>query len=122
MPIRRDAWRLASRAASSTGATRGRTFPKSWGNRTRVTDHLADWERFRYKIALPAPALYGQFNNLDDAEVVLAGLLEMGFDEVYEVAAAAELVSDATRLLLSQGGLERPVIRSGSPAAPAPPG
>ena len=81
-----------------------------------VTDHLADWDRFRYKIALPAPALYGQFNNLDDAEVVLAGLLEMGFDEVYEVAAAAELVSDATRLLLSQGGLERPVISSACPA------
>ena len=81
-----------------------------------VTDHLADWERFRYKIALPAPALYGQFNNLDDAEVVLAGLLEMGFDEVYEVAAAAELISDATRLLLSQGALERPVISSACPA------
>ncbi len=81
-----------------------------------VTDHLADWERFRYKIALPAPALYGQFNNLDDAEVVLAGLLEMGFDEVYEVAAAAELVSDATRILLSRGLLERPVISSACPA------
>lgn len=81
-----------------------------------VTDHLAERERFRYTIALPAPALYGQFNNLDDAEVVLAGLLEMGFDEVYEVAAAAELVSDATRLLLSQGALERPVISSACPA------
>ncbi len=81
-----------------------------------VTDHLAEMERYRYTIALPAPALYGQFNNLDDAEVVLAGLLEMGFDEVYEVAAAAELVSDATRLLLSQGGLERPVISSACPA------
>ena len=81
-----------------------------------VTDHLQEWDRFRFKIALPAPALYGQFNNLDDAEVVLAGLLEMGFDQVYEVAAAAELVSDATRLLLSQGALERPVISSACPA------
>lgn len=81
-----------------------------------VTDHLGDWDRFQYKIALPAPALYGQFNNLDDAEVVLEGLLAMGFDEVYEVAAAAELVSDATRLMLSQGALERPVISSACPA------
>ncbi len=81
-----------------------------------VTDHLAERERFRYTIALPAPALYGQFNNLDDAEVVLAGLLEMGFDEVYEVAAAAELISDATRILLSRGLLERPVISSACPA------
>ena len=77
---------------------------------------MQEWDRFRFKIALPAPALYGQFNNLDDAEVVLAGLLEMGFDEVYEVATAAELVSDATRLLLSQGALERPVISSACPA------
>lgn len=81
-----------------------------------VTDHLAQRERFRYTIALPAPALYGQFNNLDDAEVVLEGLKVMGFDEVYEVAAAAELISDATRLLLSQGALERPVISSACPA------
>ena len=81
-----------------------------------VTDHLAEMERYRYTIALPAPALYGQFNNLDDAEVVLAGLLEMGFDEVHEVAAAAELISDATRILLSRGLLERPVISSACPA------
>ena len=81
-----------------------------------VTDHLAQMEGFRYTIALPAPALYGQFTNLDDAEIVLQGLLKMGFDEVYEVAAAAELISDATRLLFSQGALERPVISSACPA------
>ena len=31
--------------------------------------------------------------------MVLAALLDMGFDDVYEVAKAAELVSDATRRL-----------------------
>lgn len=81
-----------------------------------VTDHLAQMKDFRYTIALPAPALYGQFTNLDDAEVVLQGLLKMGFDEVYEVAAAAEFISDATRLLFSKGALERPVISSACPA------
>ena len=81
-----------------------------------VTDRLAGMERFRWKIALPAPALYGQFNNLDDVDLVLGGLIAMGFDQVFEVAAAAELVSDATRLLLSQGLLERPVISSACPA------
>ena len=81
-----------------------------------VTDRLAQMERFRWKIALPAPSLYGQFNNLDDVETVLGGLMALGFDQVFEVAAAAELVSDATRLLLSQGLLERPVISSACPA------
>ncbi len=81
-----------------------------------VTDPLSGWDRFRWKIALPAPALYGQFNNLDDVDIVLGGLVSMGFDQVFEVAAAAELVSDATRLMLSQGLLERPVISSACPA------
>ena len=41
---------------------------------------------FKYKIALPAPSLYGQFNNLTDVNYVLNGLLALGFDEVFEVA------------------------------------
>lgn len=81
-----------------------------------ITDSLSQRERFAYTIALPAPSLYGQFNNMDDIDRILAGLLKMGFDEVYEVAAAAELVSDATRKLMSQGNLPRPVISSACPA------
>ena len=34
-----------------------------------------------------------QFNNLDDQDVVLEGLLGLGFDSVFEVARAAEPVS-----------------------------
>ena len=54
---------------------------------------------YKYKIALPAPALYGQFNNLDDVDYVLTALKEIGFDDVFEVSKGAELVSDATRKL-----------------------
>ena len=53
--------------------------------------------QFSYAIALPAPSLYGQFNHLDSIDPVLNGLIAMGFDEVFEVSRAAELVSDATR-------------------------
>ncbi|MEG1687326.1 MAG: [Fe-Fe] hydrogenase large subunit C-terminal domain-containing protein, partial [Angelakisella sp.] len=81
-----------------------------------ITDPLALWEQYDLKIALPAPSLYGQFNNMDDIDRIIAGLLKMGFDEVYEVAAAAELVSDCTRKLMSQGALPRPVISSACPA------
>ena len=35
-------------------------------------DHLSMLEKFTYKIALPAPSLYGQFNNLDDQDYVLS--------------------------------------------------
>ena len=54
---------------------------------------------YKYKIALPAPALYGQFNNLDIIDIVLTGLKRVGFDEVFEVSRGAEMVSDATRRL-----------------------
>ena len=81
-----------------------------------VFDHLDVWNGFRYKVALPAPALYGQFNNLNDIDVVLGALLRLGFDDVYEVAKAAEIVSDMTRHIMAQGKLARPVISSACPA------
>lgn len=71
--------------------------------------------RFKWKIALPAPSLYGQFDNLEDIDYVLQGLLDFGFDDVYEVARAAELVSGYTRRYIKQPGIERPVISSACP-------
>ena len=79
-------------------------------------DHLSGLEGWKYKIAIPAPALFGQFNNLDDIDIVLTGLKQMGFDDVYEVSRGAELVSDATRKLMADGRLPKPVISSACPA------
>ncbi|MEG0762249.1 MAG: [Fe-Fe] hydrogenase large subunit C-terminal domain-containing protein [Oscillospiraceae bacterium] len=79
-------------------------------------DTMAVLNEYKYNIALPAPSLYGQFNNLDDRDVVLSALLDIGFDSVYEVAKAAELISDATRRLLETHNIERPVISSACPA------
>ena len=75
---------------------------------------LADYSHFKHLVALPAPSLYAQFNNLHDTETVLAGLLDIGFDSFYEVARAAELVSDATRKLIDK--IPKPVISSACPA------
>lgn len=79
-------------------------------------DSLAMLENFKYTVALPAPALYGQFRNLDDIDVVLNGITELGFDEVFEVARGAEIVSAATRQLIADGNLKKPVISSACPA------
>ena len=81
-----------------------------------TSDPLSIIENKKYKIAIPAPALFGQFNNLDDIDVVLTGLKEMGFDHVFEVSRGAELVSEATRRLMAEGKLQRPVISSACPA------
>lgn len=71
---------------------------------------------YKYTVALPAPALFGQFDGLDDVDYVLNGLLQIGFNDVYEVAQAAELVSGYTRLYLSNEMAVKPVISSACPA------
>ena len=80
-----------------------------------VCSKLEAMERFKYKIALPAPTLYGQFDNLDDVDYVLDGLTKLGFDDVFEVSKAAELVSAYTRLYLKTDGIKKPVISSACP-------
>ncbi len=79
-------------------------------------DSLSMLQNYQYTVALPAPALYGQFRNLDDIDVILTGLTELGFDEVFEVARGAEVVSAATRQMLQNGTLKKPVISSACPA------
>ena len=71
---------------------------------------------YKYRVALPAPTLYGQFNNLDDVDYVLTALKSMGFDDAFEVSRGAELVSSATRILMESGKLKKPVISSACPA------
>lgn len=72
-------------------------------------------KRFKWKIALPAPSLYGQFDNLEDVDLVLDGLLKIGFDDVFEVSAAAELVSAYTRIYLKGNDVKKPAISSACP-------
>jgi len=76
---------------------------------------LSDMDGFKWKIALPAPTLYGQFDNLDDIDYVLDGLIKLGFDDVYEVSKAAELVSAYTRQYLKLDGVAKPAISSACP-------
>ena len=81
-----------------------------------VSDDMDLLQKFTYKIALPPPSLYGQFNNLEEQDIVLNALLKIGFDSVFEVGKAAELVSDATRRILQTGNVNTPVISSACPA------
>ncbi len=75
---------------------------------------LDDYKHFKHLVALPAPSLYAQFNNLSDPQPVLAGLLDIGFDSFFEVAKAAEFVTNASRLLINN--MPKPVISSACPA------
>lgn len=71
--------------------------------------------KYKWKVALPAPTLYGQFEELEDIDYVLQGLIDIGFDDVVEVAQAAELVSAYTRLYLKNESVIKPVISSACP-------
>ncbi|MDR3121209.1 MAG: 4Fe-4S dicluster domain-containing protein [Clostridiales bacterium] len=82
-----------------------------------IYDPLSTLDKYKYKVALPAPALYGQFNYLDNIDIVLNALLSFGFDDVFEVAKAAEIVSDRTRTIMEEDkALPHPLISSACPA------
>jgi len=79
---------------------------------TQSMDRLQD---FKYKVALPAPSLYAQFKNQENANVILTALKMSGFDEVFEVSRTAEMVTDYTKKLIEEGKLKKPIISSACP-------
>ena len=78
-------------------------------------DSFGEIEKYKYKIALPAPTLFAQFENLDDIDYVLQGLLDIGFDDVFEVSKGAEFVSEYTKIYLETQGIRKPVISTACP-------
>ena len=50
-------------------------------------------QKYKYTVALPDQALFGQFTKVRDPNVVLTALLQLGFDDVCEPAASAELIA-----------------------------
>lgn len=80
------------------------------------TDSFDMLSQFKYTVAMPAPAFYGQFKDNKDVNKILTALKRVGFDDVFEVARGAEVVAEATRRLIKKGGLLKPVISSACPA------
>ena len=79
-------------------------------------DQWDSLDRSKFLIALPAPSLFGQFANLDDADYLLQGLMDLGFNDIFEVAKAAELVTDYTRAYMQRmGDAQAPFISTACP-------
>ena len=81
-----------------------------------VTDDFEELKNYKYNIALPAPSLYGQFSDISDINVILTGLLKIGFDDVFEVARGAEYISAATKEIYKNRSGSKPFISSACPA------
>ncbi|MFR5702306.1 MAG: 4Fe-4S binding protein [Eubacterium ramulus] len=57
-------------------------------------DFIPVLKDYKYTVALPAPSLYSQFNNVKDTNIILTALVLAGFDDVFEVSAGAEIISE----------------------------
>ncbi len=81
-----------------------------------LTDPFDSIRRFPYRIALPAPSLYGQFKSLGSINRALTGLRRLGFDAVFEVARGADVVSRALIERLKRPNVPKPLISAACPA------
>lgn len=81
-----------------------------------VTDTLEKLAEYKYNIALPSPSFFGQFKEQVDIEDVLGAFSGIGFNEVFEVALAAEIVGYVVHEYLKEYKGKRPIFSSACPA------
>lgn len=81
-----------------------------------LTDSLDRLKEFKFNIALPAISLYGQYGLEYDINKIFNGFYELGFDYVYDVAYAADIISKYQLEKLSEEGHEFPIISTFCPA------
>ncbi|MEO0298040.1 MAG: [Fe-Fe] hydrogenase large subunit C-terminal domain-containing protein [candidate division WOR-3 bacterium] len=81
-----------------------------------VSDPLDSLKKYKYRIAIPAPSITGQFPERLEIAGILGGLIEIGFDDVFEVAVGAEIISDYTQKYIEEHKDIRPLISSACPS------
>lgn len=81
-----------------------------------ITDSFDSISNFKYKVAIPAPSLYGQFKFVKSRNHLLTALKRCGFDHVFEVAKAAEIITLETKKLIKESKHKKPMISSACPA------
>lgn len=81
-----------------------------------LSDSFEMLENYKYNIALIPPAFCGQFSKAVNIDVILTGVKKIGFDDVFEVARGAEVITSAMKKFIETGGGEKPLISSACPA------
>ena len=79
------------------------------------TTSFSDLNAFKYKVAIPATVLYGQFDNATLPSEILFALRRVGFDSVYEISTICELNTAAIETFLNNHPKPRPYIASTCP-------
>lgn len=80
-----------------------------------LADPISAIEAYDYKIAVPEPSIYGQFIPAVLPNDILCGILELGFDEVFDAALATERASFLLREYLDRYHGPKPVMTSFCP-------
>jgi iron only hydrogenase large subunit-like protein len=79
------------------------------------TTSFSDLQAFKYKVAIPATVLYGQFDNATQPNEILFALRRVGFDTVYEISTVCELNNAAINKYIHSHPKPRPLIASTCP-------
>ncbi|MDD4291273.1 MAG: [Fe-Fe] hydrogenase large subunit C-terminal domain-containing protein [Clostridia bacterium] len=80
-----------------------------------TSDSLDLMNDFKYTVALVPPSLLGQFPNVIDPSVISNSMKNIGFDDFYEVARGADLVSALTRKKFEECDRQKPLISTACP-------
>lgn len=80
-----------------------------------LSDPLSAIQQYQYKIAVPEASLYGQFIPAVLPNDILAGILDLGFDEVFEAALATERASLLLREYMDRYHGPKPLMTSFCP-------
>jgi len=80
------------------------------------SDTLKKLADYKYNIALPDPSFFGQFKKCEKLEDILHAFLHIGFDEVFEVSMAAEIIAFIVRQKLLKKEHTKPIFSTSCPA------
>lgn len=78
-------------------------------------DNISILKDYKYTVAIPAPSLYAQFNNITDVNIILTALTMIGFDDVYESSAASEILTEETKKYVTGHPEKWPIINTACP-------
>ncbi len=81
-----------------------------------ITDPLAEISRFKYKVVVPSPVLYAQFEPNIHPYLIHQTFKELGFDEVVDVGASYSTLTKALSKFISKNLGRRPLISSQCPS------
>lgn len=79
-------------------------------------DQLTDLDRYAYTVALVDPSIYGQFNHLHDTNILLTAVLNLGFDDVFEIAYAYEYMLEKTISYIRDNPKSLPLLGTTCPS------